>query len=721
MSTAHRSVRLANDTLELTLDRSSGALTGMRLRDGSWTVLARPWLGRSFRLLVPLPSRRHNQVDGLDQEPARFDACEGAVRFHWDRVRSRHGGEHPIAVHLTVLVLEDRVVFTAEIDNRSELTVENVHYPCLGELRPPDRQREFAALGQYAGGASRTVLWPEFTNAAGFCGVDHPTFANVPHNSLGAIGPPATPFLLLDDGRKGLYWGVDEPSSELVAWHGELHPGWGDSLGSRVPPGPTVGGHDVAMQFGAVHVPYVRPGEHRRMTGISVAPYSGDWHTGADLYAARRRQWMGEESAPAWTREPHSWQQIQLNSAEDSLRIPFHELPALARECAARGVTALQVVGWNAGGQDRDNPCHEPDPRLGGSDALKRAIAECHDLGVKVVLFTKFVWADRSTARFRDELAEMAVKDPYGDHYVFPGFRYHTMTQLLDINTRRLIPMCFHDERWLEVCAREFAAVAALGADGMLHDEALHHSPALLCFDPSHGHRPAAPVYAQDRELARRLRAVPGAQDPEFLFAAEACYDWLFETYQLSYHRSNTAAHIPLSRYLHPHVPMMTAVTGFDDRNMINQCLLHRYIASYEPYLFKGRLTDFDLTVGYGRAMDELRTQLREWFWDGRFCDTVGASVSDLGGRPHRPYAVYTSARGGAPGLVVANYDATTTVELTVDLDDGARAYRYRLVDDPTWRDAATGVVVPPRSAAVVVPASAAVPYPAARDAGKPA
>ena len=46
----------------------------------------------------------------------------------------------------------------------------------------------------------------------------------------------------------------------------------------------------------------------------------------------------------------------------------------------------------------------------------------------------------------------------------------------------------------------------------------------------------------------------------------------------------------------------MTAVTGFNDRNMINQCLMYRYIISYEPYNFKGRLDDYPLTAGLRQA-----------------------------------------------------------------------------------------------------------------------
>lgn len=703
MSGAPSAIRLVNETLGVELDRHSGALIRLGTADGGWPILDRPALGQSFRLLVPLPGRRHNYVDGLDQAAARVSESAETVTFEWDTVHSEHGGEHAIAVRLRVSALERGIVFVAEVDNRSDLVVENVHYPCLADLRPPDVQREFGAVGHFPGGARRTVLWPRFDNAMGFCSVEHPTFANVPGNALGAVGAPVTPFLLLDDGRRGLYWGVDEPSAELVAWHGELHPGWSDSLDSRVAPGLRVGGHDVSVRLSAVHLPYVLPGQSRRLTGIAIQPYVGDWHAGADLYRERRRDWMDEPAGPAWTREPHSWQQIQLNSSEDTLRVQFADLPGIARECADRGVTALQLVGWNDGGQDRNNPCHDPDPRLGGAEALGRAIAECRRLGVKVVLFAKFVWADRASERFREDLVDLAVKDPYGDYYVFPGFRYDTATQLLDVNTRRLIPMCFADDRWFDVCAQEFAKMVELGADGMLNDEALHHTPAFLCFDASHSHRWGAPVYARDREFVRYLQRGPGAGLDDYLYAAEACYDWLFEVYHLSYHRSNTSRHIPLTRYLRPDAPIMTAVTGFDDRNMVNHCLVYRYIASYEPHLFKGRLTDFDLTIGYGREMDSLRTELREWFWDGTFRDTVGAAVVDAAGEDHHPYAVYLSARNGVPGVALANYD-TRPVELKVRIDGGATGYRSRLVDDDTWRDASDAVVLPPRSAGVVIP-----------------
>jgi hypothetical protein len=392
-----------------------------------------------------------------------------------------------------------------------------------------------------------------------------------------------------------------------------------------------------------------------------------------------------------------------MNSPEDDLRYRYSDLVGIGEECARHGVGAIQVVGWNDGGQDQNNPSHVPDPRLGSVDELRAAIARVQALGVRVILFCKFTWADRATERFRTNLINLAVKDPYGDYYMYPGYSYQTATQLLNINTKRLVPMCFLAEEYLRVCEDEFRQVLALHPDGILFDECQHHGPALLCFDPQHGHRPGAPVYANDRLLIQRLRTLAVAENTEFLFAGEACYDWEFEVYHLSFFRSESRDHVPLSRYLLPDMPHMTAVTGFDDRTMIHQCLLYRYIISYEPFNFKGRLRDFPRTLAYGRQMDALRVELRDYLWDGEFRDTVGAQVTEHTGQVHHPYSVFRHRGTGRCCVVVANYEAQHSTTVGVVLASGRPLARYRLVDDPVWRPVEEAVEIPPRSAIVLL------------------
>lgn len=297
------------------------------------------------------------------------------------------------------------------------------------------------------------------------------------------------PFYLLRDQNQGLYMGIKSSSCELVSYSCELRPGYDSSIDSRVPSGDTIADKPVHILFLPVHMCCIQPGESRELTPVALESYQGGWQEGVDIYKAWRDTWMESAKGPDWSEEPHSWLQLHINSPEDELRMRFTELPKVAEECARYGVKAIQLVGWNDGGQDQGNPSHSPDSRLGTFEELKQAIADCQKLGVKIILFAKFTWADRATQWFRQELIKDAVKDPYGDYYMHPGYQYQTPAQLLDINTKRLIPMCFGSRHYREVCDREFQKLVELNCDGFLFDECLHHGPALLCFDQSHGHR----------------------------------------------------------------------------------------------------------------------------------------------------------------------------------------------------------------------------------------
>lgn len=282
--------------------------------------------------------------------------------------------------------------------------------------------------------------------------------------------------------------------------------------------------------------------------------------------------------------------------------------------------------------------------------------------------------------------------------------------------------------------AEQFAKELSLQPDGILQDECQHHS-AHLCFDHNHSHRFGASAYEQDRKLianfsqqAREARRDMPGQEDLFLFAGESPYHWEFEQYHMGYFRTATSQHRPTKRYILPDRPLSTAIVGYNDRNMLNQCLMYRYIPSFEPLNFHGSLDLFPETMRYGQALQGLRTTpgIREYVWDGEFRHELGATALSGGGDLMTGrYAVFKGKHwtpgSGDCAVVVATY--ADSENATVRIWDvggecgggrgGTRSGlgecgRWRLVDNETWvhwdNVTAPMIVVPPRSAAVLVP-----------------
>ena len=692
-----KTLSLDTSSLHLVFDAESGALVGMTAPATGWTIHRRPELGDSWCLLVPVSETlRSNYVFGRRQKAPVCEQGEGFVRFTWDGVESERAGHLAIRVIVEVRAEGPQAVWRTRIENDSPYTVESVYSPTIGDLSHPADGGNFRALTLGYCAAWEAALWPTFANLQGDYGEEIPTI------TIGG-NTPTNPFVLLRTDTQGLYVGVKDHRGESVAWFAELHPGYDSAIDGRVPAADEIAGKPVHTVFRPVHSPYLQPGASEDLTPIAFEAYQGDWQAGLDIYSAWRDTWNRPAPAQArWIRDPHSWLQLHVNSPEDELRLRFTELPKVAAECARNGVRAIQLVGWNDGGQDQGNPSHTPDPRLGTYDELRNAIAECQAMGVQIILFTKFTWGDRAETWYREELYRYAVKDVYGDAMFHPGYKYFTPAQYLDHNTKRFSPMCFASKEYLDICRREFEKVVGLGSAGMLFDECFHHGPAQLCFDRSHGHKVGWPVWQNDSGLVEMFRKIPGLRG-DFLFSGEACHDWQFDQYELAYIRSRDRNHSAAARYLRPHAEIMTAISGFNDRNMIDQCLLCRYVMSYEPFSFHGWLHDFPDTVAYGRKMDALRTELRAWLWDGTYRDCCGAKVLGADGRPHRPFSRFEAA-DGTSALVICNYndDATT---VTASLDSGAALTKYRAVEDDGWTAIPADGVIPVagRSAVVVM------------------
>ena len=690
---------LETSSLRLEFDKSNGSLVTIYSKISDWYIMNRPNIALSWRLMLPLEEqgKRNNNAWGNNQNTAPIcESSDSFVKFHWNAVESEFGGMHNIAVTTECAIENDQAVFRMHIKNDDKVYVENVYYPYIGDLHHHQDAEKFDFIRGCYFMAQRLELWPSFQNYCGTHSVDYPTLA-----VESDINPPMYPYVMAaDDKGNGLYFGMAERRIEPATWYIEALPGHRTSLDGRLFDTDREGEHDVHTRFCMGHLPYIAPGTEYDLLPMAMEAYKGDWGVGAKCYTRISKKWNKIPDMPEWAKNPHSWYQIHINSPEDELRIKFKDLPKIIGEdCKKHGVDAIQLVGWNDGGQDRGNPSHDPDPRLGTFEELKQAIKEIKAMGIKLILFAKFTWADESHPEFDSVYKAMAAKDPYGRYYNYKGYQYQTLTQATNVNTRRLIPMCFHSDAYMDICRAEFQKCLDLEADGILYDENHHHAPTLCCFDTSHGHRYGESTFSADERLVDILREMVG--DREFLIAGEASYDFQLNYYDVSYARTWGRGHQPYTRMTRPSANLMTAVTGFDDRSMVNQCLMFRYIISYEPFNFKGLLSDYPKTVTYGKKMDKLRTELREYFWDGEFQSTVGGAVKAEGVDNFDTYSVFNGTNE-RQAMVICNYEESKSITVTPTLESGQTFANYRFVEDDAASAFGGSIVIPPYSAVVV-------------------
>ena len=691
-------VVLQDDELLVAFDRGSGALTRMERKTSQWTIERRPALGVSFRLLAPIPKRRANFILGQKQRARSVEkVSEHQVRIQWKDLVSEHGGVLPMTFTATVTLKDGALTFDSTLDNDSSLSVETIDYPYFGDLNPPTPDTPMRTENMWYGNLEGGEIYPHFGWNSGYWGIVFPQKT---------ISSWQTQICLIQTPQQGIYVGIHDPAIRyLLQFTFEQHPGVVNSVGatssggSDVPHQDEISGIPVHLEFRMCHFAFVHPHTSVKLVPIVMRAYNGDWHAGIDLYKQWRTTWFVQPRIADWAKDVHSWLQLQVNGAEEDYSIPYRELVTYGEECAKNGVTAIQLVGWNHGGQDGCDPSLDTDPGLGTWHDLRDAIARIQAQGVKMILFGKLYFADLTTDWYKEELYKYATTDPFGIPYKPGGYSYTTPTQLAGINNRTRAIMDVLDPAYRDIGTHEFEKTLALGASGWLFDEVCHHSSVGYNFSPGHGYDAPGYIYGGDIPFAAQMRAAADKVNPDFLFSGEGPQDWLMQYYPFSYFRIGfDTRHV--CRYIDSQAPLMVAVTGFDDREKLNLVLAYRYIISYEPYNFKGRVTDFPLTLAYGKKIDALRRKYRAWLWDAEFRDSLGASVTADGSVRHTVFQ--TSA--GKRAVVVVNQEFRKAISAKISIPNPGSLVMASPEQLNAWPVSELGAVqIPARSAIVVM------------------
>jgi hypothetical protein len=166
---------------------------------------------------------------------------------------------------------------------------------------------------------------------------------------------------------------------------------------------------------------------------------------------------------------------------EDNLHYTFKDIPRWAKTAAVRGIRSVLISGWQVGGHDRGYPEYSPDPRLGTWGDLRKGVAACHRLGLKVFFFVNVQPVDMSTDWYRTELKKFGVVDPFGVPYNTYGFGMGTLGARAGVTRIPLTTMNPEHKRVRELFLGYMKKLAEIGADGVHIDKFL---APLMDFNP---------------------------------------------------------------------------------------------------------------------------------------------------------------------------------------------------------------------------------------------
>ena len=270
---------------------------------------------------------------------------------------------------------------------------------------------------------------------------------------------------------------------------------------------------------------FLREGEAFAIPRVVMKEYAGTWRTAAKTY---RRWWDTCRKVvhlPASAKDFTGMFMVILKQQNGDIMWPYTEFDALGDAALAHGFRHVEFHGWGVGGHDTLYPEYDPDPAMGGREALMAGIKRLQAKGLHVTAYANGQLQQHGGTKWYDEKGyrcAVAKRDgsPMSEYWV--KFKNHPGTTF-DV-------ACPSAPDWRAQMLKICRDAQALGFHGFFYDQIGKQWPN-LCFDTRHGHRPGTFVYTHDRETM--LLDVLGEMqkvDPDFVLWSEAFNDTILDS-----------------------------------------------------------------------------------------------------------------------------------------------------------------------------------------------
>lgn len=694
---------LERGALRVEIEPEHGTIVALRHAKLGVEVIAEPRLAENFRLLVPLPHRRGHYVLGRDQQLADLTIDGDRCRLRWERLASAEG-EFDIEVVQTIQLADDDVTVRTEVTNRSAFEVEEVFSVVLGGLGNKAERDDWRL--HFANGGGQGEEWPCFDRFPGsYLGPAKPVWTRM------YPGGMAMPWIDLYhvSGDKGLYVGNHDPEPRQSLVWAELTPcttyGGPDGDGQYWPDPVRTDGEPVGMSLSWNSIPFIKPGASWQGPPVVLHFHEGTWWAAAEYY----RSWFDATIAdgkPAinhqrsWLATEDAWQSTIISYPDGTIGYRFRDLPEMARQARAAGITVLQIDGWDIGGIDRDYPQYSPDPRLGTADELRDALAECRRLGVYVMLFSNLQWVNVETDWYAEELHRYTVRDPYGNERGGMGWEYNTTLGLLGQPVYRMVMANPARPEFQRIILDQLANTVRLGGAGTQIDKL--GALAQVDYAADNPVPPADAVPAGALETVARFHSQAREDVPEFCLAAEMHWDRAVPYVDASYSRFFSTDHLPTFAAVFPEYRQSCCVTGDFDYGLVNNCLRYGHVINIEAHCLHATVAEAPHLGRYVAEALRVRRALRDRIWDSRLVDPRRAGVQ---GSSQVRYCLHRGVDSGRFTVVLNHFDAVTHAVEIAPLAGNTAGVVHRPFTAPQQITLPCRVEIPPEEFVIVTEA----------------
>jgi hypothetical protein len=485
--------RLENEAVRVDIDPVHGTFLRFEDKAGGLSLVPPPELAENFRLLLPTPADPKNVVLGRKQKLSGLTRDGNGLTLKWKRpLLDEHGAPHDIDVSMRVSLRPEGVEVACSLQNDSPETVEEVWYPAMGGVLGMD--------GNAAG--AKVTLTPAPFNGKPFTKPFGQFDVPYPGNNMSFVDLNAAAH------ARGLYFGAHDPLARYKSF--------------RFVESGNAAASDVFA--GLCHFPLTKPGQRFEGAPVLLLFHEGDW-----VAAGKRfyRPWFIdsfglETKDDDWVRRQGFFQMIMIMLPEGNVNYRIDQIPQLARDGLKYGVTSLQIAGWQRGGHDNGYPYYEPDPRLGTYDDLRRAIDECHKMGVKVYFFANITVVNLDTEWYKTELKDCGNESANGADYQIGGWGMGTLASRMGLTTPL---MGFYDMSFPAMHdghLKYFRKLAEIGADGLHLDKTF---PGSMNFNPRATLPPDTTLNEGALKLAKDIHEQCRAIHPDFSVSFECNLD----------------------------------------------------------------------------------------------------------------------------------------------------------------------------------------------------